>query len=346
MRALHLPRFSGIWLGVVALFVVGFIINPRTVSESSIFSMLPFFALLTIAALGQTLVVMQRGLDLSVAGAIAAAAVAFTKTANVNDEGILAGILVALAVVAVAGLITGIAVTRFHVTPLVATLAINALLLAFTNWYSGGFPTGAPDAINQFALGKALGFVPNLVIVALVLVGITHFLLRSTVVGRRFAAAGENPRAARAAGISVVRYQLATYVIASLFYGVAGILLAAYIKTPPIFSGTQYLLGTVAAVVLGGTALSGGIGSVIATTGGALFMSQLGAIVLGIGLPTAAQQVLQALAIILVVGLRGVNWTGLAARLNLTRRPATGQAEVPVPSAAPPGVAPPPSDSS
>ncbi|HUG49069.1 MAG TPA: ABC transporter permease [Candidatus Limnocylindria bacterium] len=345
MRSWRLPRFSGIWLGTAAIFLIGFLINPRTVSESTVYSMLPFFAILAIAAIGQTLVVMQRGLDLSVAGAIAAGAVAFTKTANVNDEGIVAGIVVALAVVALAGLITGIAVTRFHVTPLVATLAINALLLAFVNWYSRGFPTGAPDAINQFALGRALGLVPNLVVIAIVLVLISHFLLRSTVIGRRFTASGENPRAARAAGIPVIRYQVATYVIASLFYGVAGILLAAFIKTPPIFSGTTYLLGTVAAVVLGGTALTGGIGSIIATTGGALFMSQLGAIVLGIGLPTSAQQVLQASAIILVVGLRGVYWTGARDRLRSMFGGTNVQAETAA-AAPPPRTAPPPSDSS
>lgn len=326
MRSIRQPAFSGIWLGAVALFAAGFAINPKTVSESSIYSMLPFFSILGIAAIGQTLVVMQRGLDLSVAGAIAAAAVGFTKTANVQDGGIVTGIAVALGVVAVAGLITGIAVTRFHVTPLVATLAINALLLSFTNWYSGGFPTGAPGAINQFALGKAFG-VPNLVVVAVVLTVVAHLVLRNSVQGRRFAAAGENPRAARAAGIPVLRYQLATYVIASLFYGLAGILLAAYIKTPPIFSGTSYLLGTVAAVVLGGTALSGGRGSVIASLGGALFLSQLGAIVLGIGLPTSAQQVIQAVAIILVVGLRKVDFRGIAARRHAARRPVAGPVE-------------------
>ena len=311
MSRIRLPRFSGIWIGTAVLFLVGFLVNPKTISESSIYSMLPFFAILAIASIGQTLVVMQRGLDLSVPGAVAAAAVAFSKTANVQDDRIAYGIIVALLVVATAGLISGIAVTRFHVTPLVATLAVNALLLAFTNWYSGGFPTGAPDAINQFVLSKTLG-VPNLVIIALALALVFAFLLRATVFGRRFLAAGVNPRAARAAGVPVQRYVLGTYVVASLFYGLAGVLLAAYIKTPPIYSGDAYLLGTVAAVVLGGTSLAGGVGSVIATTGGALFLSQLSAIVLGIGLPAAAQGVIQAVAIVLVVG--GRNMGVLASR--------------------------------
>jgi ribose transport system permease protein len=309
MSRLRLPRFSGIWIGTAILFLVGFIVNPKTVSESSIYSMLPFFAILAIASIGQTLVVMQRGLDLSVPGAVAAAAVAFSKTANVQDDRVLYGIVLALVVVAIAGLISGIAVTRFHVTPLVATLAVNALLLSFTNWYSGGFPTGAPDGINQFVLTKSFG-VPNLVIVAVALALVFAFLLRATVFGRRFLAAGVNPRAARAAGVPVQRYVLGTYVVASLFYGIAGIALAAYIKTPPIYSGEAYLLGTVAAVVLGGTSLAGGVGSVIATMGGALFLSQLSAIVLGVGLPAAAQGVVQAIAIVLVVGGRNLDVLG------------------------------------
>jgi ribose transport system permease protein len=105
----------------------------------------------------------------------------------------------------------------------------------------------------------------------------------------------------------VQRYVLGTYVVASLFYGLAGVALAAYIKTPPIYSGEAYLLGTVAAVVLGGTSLAGGVGSVVATMGGALFLSQLSAIVLGIGLPAAAQGVIQAIAIVLVVGGRNMD---------------------------------------
>jgi ribose transport system permease protein len=319
VRELRLPRFSGIWIGTAVLFAVGFLINPKTVSESSIYSMLPFFAILAIASIGQTLVVMQRGLDLSVPGAVAAAAVAFSKTANVQDDRVVYGIVLALVVVAIAGLISGIAVTRFHVTPLVATLAVNALLLSFTNWYSGGFPTGAPDGINQFVLTKTVG-VPNLVIVAVTLALIFAFLLRATVFGRRFLAAGVNPRAARAAGVPVQRYVMGTYVVASLFYGLAGILLAAYIKTPPIYSGDAYLLGTVAAVVLGGTSLAGGVGSVIATMGGALFLSQLSAIVLGIGLPAAAQGVVQAVAIVLVVG--GRNLDVLSSRLRRPTAPA------------------------
>jgi len=345
VRSLSLPRFSGIWLGTVALFGVGFLLNPNTLSSSSIYSMLPFFAILAIASLGQTMVVMQRGLDLSVPGAIAAAAVAFTKTANVRDDQVLQGILVAFAVVAVAGLVAGIAVTRFHVTPLVATLGTNALLLAFTNWYSGGFPTGAPDNMNQFALGKAFGLVPNMVVVLVVLVLVAQGLLRYSVLGRRFVAVGTNPRAARTVGIPVERYIVGTYVLASLFYGLAGIFLAAYIKTPPIFSGAQYLLGTVAAVVLGGTALGGGIGSFIATVGGALFLSQLSAIVLGVGLPNSLQQVVQALAIVLVVGLRTVPWHRLRPASGLpaaaTTSPAVARVEIRPPSddpaAGPPG---------
>jgi ribose transport system permease protein len=348
MSSLTLPRFSGIWLGTLALFGVGFLLNPNTLSSTSIYSMLPFFAILAIASLGQTMVVMQRGLDLSVPGAIAASAVAFTKMANVHDDQVVQGIILAFAVVALAGLVAGIAVTRFHVTPLVATLGTNALLLAFTNWYSGGFPTGAPEGMNQFALGKAFGLVPNMVVVLVVLVLVAQALLRHSVLGRRFVAVGINPRAAHAVGIPVERYVIGTYVIASLFYGLAGIFLASFIKTPPIFSGTQYLLGTVAAVVLGGTALGGGVGSFIATVGGALFLSQLSAIVLGVGFPNSVQQVVQALAIVLVVGLRTVPWHRLrrsSAAAPGAPPPGAAPGAPPLgaaPGAPPPGAAPPP----
>jgi ribose transport system permease protein len=105
----------------------------------------------------------------------------------------------------------------------------------------------------------------------------------------------------------VRRYQLGTYLVASLFAGLAGILLAGYLKTPGLLAGDDYLLPTIAAVVLGGTSLAGGNGSVIATAVGALFLVQLQQVVLGMGAPSSAQLIIQGLIICIGMAVRTVD---------------------------------------
>jgi ribose transport system permease protein len=129
-------------------------------------------------------------------------------------------------------------------------------------------------------------------------------VIRTTVIGRRFVSVGANPAAARVAGVRVKRYELATYVLAALMYGIAGVLVAGYLGTPGINAGNDYLLQTITAVVLGGTSLAGGIGSVAATAVGALFLIQLQQVVSGMGAPPSVQYVIQGSIIALGMAIR------------------------------------------
>ena len=131
-------------------------------------------------------------------------------------------------------------------------------------------------------------------------------VIRTTVVGRRFVAVGASPAAAHVAGVRVKAYRCSTYVLASLTYGAAGILVAGFLGTPGIGAGNDYLLPTIAAVVLGGTSLAGGTGSVVATAIGALFLTQLEQVVLGMGAPDSVQLIIQGSIIALGMALRHV----------------------------------------
>jgi ribose transport system permease protein len=241
---------------------------------------------------------------------VSLAALISTRYPNLDDGLLLPGILIAIAVCALAGFLSGLSVSFLSITPLVATLAMNAFLLGFVQWYSGGFPTGACNSINQWAIGSFLG-LPNTLVAALIIIVIVAVVMKGSVVGRRFEAVGANLAAAHAGGIPVRRYVLGSYVMAGVFYAIAGILLAAFLKTPGVFVGDSYLLPTVAAVVLGGTALTGGVGSVIASAVAALFLTQLGQIVLSIGAPTSIQLLIQAATIAIGMGLRGLRLESL-----------------------------------
>jgi ribose transport system permease protein len=301
---LRVPRFAGIWLALALLFAVSPVLAPGSASHSALLSTLPFAAILSIAAIGQTLVIQQRGLDLSVPGMITLSTILVTKIPGGHDGKLPGAIgLVALACI-VSGLVSGIAITQFGITPLVATLGVNALLTGVVLQITGGSATAtSPPGLARFALAKTAG-IPNTVLIAVVAVVLLAALMRTTVLGRRFLTIGTSPAAAHAAGIHVPRYEVATYVVASLSYGGAGILLAGFLGTPGLDAGQDYLLPTIAAVVLGGTSLAGGAGSVVATAVGAVFLTQLEQVVLGMGAPASVQLLIQGSIIALGMALR------------------------------------------
>ncbi|MCR1785255.1 ABC transporter permease [Nocardioides carbamazepini] len=292
-------------IATALLFGLSPLVAPGSLGSAPLLSMLPFAAVLAIAAAGQTLVVQQRGLDLSVPGMLALGAVLCTALPQQHGWPLALAVVAGVLGPAAAGLVTGVLVTRFGVIPLIATLGLNAVLLGVVFAVADGTPAGAAPALNQFALERTLG-VPNTVLVAVVIVGVVGLVVGRSTSGRRLTAVGVSPRAAEVIGIRVGRYQLLAYVSAGACYGVAGVLLAGYTKTPPLFLGDSYLLPTVAAVVLGGTALTGGVASVVASGVAALFLTQLGQLLRALGWSDSRQLIAQAAVLLVVVLARVV----------------------------------------
>ena len=279
------------------LIVIGGLFAPSTVAVSAMQLMLPFFAILAVASIGQHLVIQQRGLDLSVAGIMSFSAVIVSALPSTE-----AGV----------GAANGILVALLRVNSLVTTLGMNSLMLGITMYVTSGFSQQVPPPLNKFGIGKFLE-VPLIIYVLLVLAAIAIFLLEKTTLGRRFVATSVNPDAAIAVGIPLDGYRVATYALAGFCYAVAGVLLAGYVLSPTVFSGMPYLLATVAAVVVGGNPIGGGLrGSVAATIFGALFLTYLGQLVLAVGFETSAQNIVQATIIIASVGVvevgRRIRW--------------------------------------
>jgi ribose transport system permease protein len=302
---------AAIWVAIALLFGVSLIVAPNTIAPNAVLGILPFAALIAIAGIGQTLVVQQRGLDLTVAAMITLSAILVTKIPNGRDAQLPLAFAAITGIAVLAGLISGIAVTRLGITSVVATLGVGALLTGVALQVTGGaLSIAAAPSLDAFAFGKVVG-IPNVVIVAAVAIALVSLAIRRTVAGRWFVATGANPAAAHAAGLPVRWIQVGTYVVASLFYAFAGILLAGFVGTPGVSAGDSYLISTVAAVVLGGTSLAGGKGSVVATAGGAIFLTQLSAVVLGMGAPPPAQLILQGTIIAVGMGLRNVPWQRL-----------------------------------
>jgi ribose transport system permease protein len=291
---------GAIWPATSVLFLVSPILAPGSLGASPMLSMLPFASVLALAAMGQALVVQQRGLDLSVAGSMSLAALVVTKVANQDDSKVVLAVVAALVAVAAGGALNGLVITKLGITPIVATLGVNALMLGAVESYSGGFPTGAAPALNTLALDRTAG-LPNTLIVAVILMGLTAAAASRTLLGRRLAQVGTSTAALRLVGGRTDLLVVAAYAAAGLFYGFAGIIVAAYTQTPGIFVGDSYLLPSVAAVVLAGNALTGGQLKVASVGLAALFLTQLNQLVLSIGAPHSVQLLIQSGVLVVAV---------------------------------------------
>lgn len=305
---------AGILLATVLLFVVSAIIQPESLGSGSLSGLIPFASVLAVVALGQTLVVQQGGIDLSVPGvvSISGVIVSYYSNGNATDGGSTLGlaILYAFAASICAGLITGILVSRVRVAPIVATIGMNALLYGFNVKISGGTPVAVSSNLSGFANSSFLG-ISALAYVALGVACLFIVIVKKTVFGRTFEAVGASERAARAAGIVTGRYQLVAYAAASGLYCLGGIMLAGLMTLPSAFQGDSYLMPSIAAVVIGGTSLFGGRGNLAATVIAVLFLTQLQQLVLTTGSSIGVQYLFQGAAIILGVGVYSVDWAML-----------------------------------
>lgn len=270
-------RELGIVVALVALVVATGIAEPRFVEVDSLRNLVLNASLIAILAVGQTLVVVTRNIDLSVGSVLGLAA--FATGTLLSDQG-LAIPLVVLAGVALGagcGLVNGLLVTVGRVPALVATLGTLYVYRGLAFVWTDGRQVNAetlPDAFLGLGTRTLLG-VPVLVIVAALVVLVVGIAMRDTRAGRELYAIGSNPQAARLAGIHTDRRVLGAFVLSGLLAGLAGVLFTARFGTVDGTAGTGYELDVVAAAVVGGVAIFGGSGTVVGAALGALVLGTI-----------------------------------------------------------------------
>lgn len=306
-------------VATLALFAASYLFASSSLTRGTLLTMLPFAAALAIASLGQTLVVMQGGIDLSVAGGLSLYVVILTKYPAGDNARLWPAIGIAFLAAVAAGLVNGWLVGRMRLNPIVATLGTNALLFGAVLWYTSGIPTTTTARLARVGGGLWLG-IPAPVYFAVAATVLVAAVVKLTPVGRRFEGVGANEIAARTAGLRVRRQQSSAYLWAQVLYCLAAVMHAGIVNQPTAYEGNNYLLPTVAAVVLGGTSLLGGRGNLVATAVAALFLSQLDQFVLALGVSYATRTLVQAAALAVGVALYSVNWAALARRVT-GRRP-------------------------
>ena len=309
-------RFLPIWVGMAVLIVTAALFAPSTLENTSWSYILPYGTILAIAAVGQMLVVMQAGIDLSTAGVISLCGNLLVGVSVGSGHGLTVGILVALGVGALVGLANGILIGIVRLNPLIVTLAIGQIVLAYTTKYAREHTVSlqVPTSLSSWASDKPLG-VSTVFWAGAALTILVALVVRYTAPGRRFQAVGANPRAAWMAGLRVRSYVVLAYTAAGFLYAVAAVLLAGVRVTIDPAFGAQYLLLPIAAVVLAGAALSGGLASATSTWIAAIALTFLTEMLLIFGLPAAWQKIVTGAAIIVGMLASGDRIASLLGRL-------------------------------
>ena len=299
-------RFLPVWLATGALAIVAAFIAPAALQKTSWAFVLPYMTVLALAALGQMLVVMHGGIDLSTPGVISLGGNLIVGVSAGKDHRLAVGILACIALGAGVGLVNGIFVGILRLNPLIVTLAVGQIVFAEGLKYSRSVTNASsvPTALSNWAAHKPLGisvvFWTGDGITLLVALALSY-----TAFGRRFQAVGANPRAAWMAGLHVRTHVVFAYTAAGVLYAIATVLLAGVrISIDPQF-GAAYLLAPVAAVVIAGASLSGGLASATSTWVAAFALTLLTQMLLILGLSTAMQYVVFGAAILVGMLISG-----------------------------------------
>ncbi|MGD7664773.1 ABC transporter permease subunit [Brevibacillus laterosporus] len=261
-------------LGLFLLVIILSIVSSDFLTVSNIFNVLRQVSINALIAFGMTFVILTGGIDLSVGSTLAlSSALSAGLMASGGDPflAIVVGLLAGL----VMGAFNGILVAKGNVAPFIATLATMTVFRGLTLVYTEGKPiTGLPDSFGL--VGKSFFLqIPMPVIWMLLSFVALYFILKHTTFGRHVYALGSNEEATRLSGISTTKVKIWVYSISGLFASLAGIILTSRLNSAQPTAGTSYELDAIAAVVLGGTSLSGGKGWLVGTLIGAMIIGVL-----------------------------------------------------------------------
>jgi ribose transport system permease protein len=314
--AVFFARFRSL-LALALLVLALSLLSDRFLTPDNGWNILRQISVNLCLSIGMTLVILSGGIDLSVgailalAGAVAAGLLktgltlpAFGVALQFTTAGaVLAGVIVGGAL----GWCNGVTITRFQLPPFVATLGMFSIARGLTMLWTGGFPiTGLGPGFGTIGTGALLG-MPMPVWIMTVLVGIFVLVTRRTRFGRHLYAVGGNERAARLTGLNVNRIKVAVYSLAGALAGVAGLIVTSRLDSAQPNAGLGYELDSIAAVVIGGTSLSGGRGSVGGTVLGCLIIGVLNNGLFLLNVSPFWQQVIKGLVILLAVAIDKMN---------------------------------------
>ncbi|MBC7813263.1 MAG: ABC transporter permease [Burkholderiales bacterium] len=305
-------KIPPVFIILLGMVIVLSIISPRSAEPSNLINLVRQGGPTGLVAIGQTAVMISGGLDLSVGSTVILADVMAAQMISGNPDRVIPVVLLVLAVGAGIGLVNGLLVTVLNVTPFIATLGSNFVVYGAALLYSGGTPRGdIPDNMrfwgNGFVAQIGTIQIPAAAVIWLIVTVITAIVFTRTNWGRRLVAVGANRRAAYLSGVNTRRVTLLAYIFSGFMAAAGGLLLVAFVGVGTLEVGTDFLLASIAACVIGGTPFEGGRGSVWGTVGGVLFLMVLYSILTALALPTSGRRIVEGIIILIAVALYARN---------------------------------------
>ncbi|HFS7899911.1 TPA: autoinducer 2 ABC transporter permease LsrC [Klebsiella pneumoniae] len=304
MKTLLKNRELSAFFAIVALFVVLVALNPAYFSLQTLAMIFSSSQILCLLALGATLVMLTRNIDVSVGSTVGLCAIAVGVALN-NGYGLATAIAFALAIGALAGAFNGLLVVGLRIPAIVATLGTLGLYRGvMLLWTGGKWIEGLPDSLKSLSEPAFIGVSPlGWLVLALLLAG--GWLLSRTAFGRDFYAAGDNLAAARQLGVAVNRTRMLAFTLNGMLAACAGIVFAAQIGFVPNQTGCGLEMKAIAACVLGGISLLGGTGTLLGAFLGAFFLTQIDTVLVLFRLPAWWNDFIAGLVLLGVLVLDG-----------------------------------------
>ncbi|MCW6506920.1 ABC transporter permease [Lichenifustis flavocetrariae] len=292
----------------LVLVVTHFMLGSSLVSWRYYDSLIVLGSFLAILALGQGTVILTGGLDLSLPWTIGFCGILCAGLLKGSDAALIYALPAVLAFGCFVGFCNGLGIVALGISPIVMTLAMNGILQGIALVYSGGTPDGfASPGLRWFMTGQIAGVTPVVVMMALFVIGAV-VLLGKTAFGRRVYAIGNGVRAAELSGVPVKSTIVKVYVLSGLCAALVGCLLSGFSGQGSLGMGDEYLLPSIAVVVVGGALITGGRGSYIGMIGGVLLLTALQTLLAGTMLPYATRAILYGTVVLCaVVALREKN---------------------------------------
>lgn len=288
------------YLTTIGVYIVSCIIQPNYFSKVYLEDMLVMASILGVLALGQTVVILTGGIDLSIIWTMNLAAV-IVCAFQYKGRNSLWAFIVAFIVCAAIGVFNGIGVSLLEVPPMVMTLATQSIVFSITMVYTDGNARGvAPGWLRTLSTGKILG-MRNILIFWLAIILVTAFVLNRTIFGRKLFAMGNSVRVSRFSGINNNLVLIGVYVVSSIAAMFAGLMFTGYLGYSYLSMGESYELPSIAAVVIGGTSILGGKGGYTGTVAGAILLYILTGFLNNLQMEASAKKIIYGLIIIIVL---------------------------------------------
>jgi ribose transport system permease protein len=306
LRSLHNTPWVWSFVGAAAVWLATIAFTRGLGAGEIVTAALSFACFTVIVGTGQMLVITTGpgNVDLSIPATITLCGTVAMKVMDEQNALIIVGVVAALAAGAVVGALNYGLIRFLRIPPIIATLSMSFLVQSSAIAYNRGIRIKPPAALDAFTTGETLG-VPWLAAVTILFSVVVGIIVTRSYYGRAISAIGQNSRAAWLANIPVERFRFLTYVASAMLAAICGILLAGFSGGPALDMGAEYLLGSIAVVVIGGTSVAGGRASVPGIWGAALFMFLLVTMLNTFGASAGIRLVATGLIIIAVIAIAG-----------------------------------------